>query len=167
MSENKKKSGAGKIPKIIKNNMMDIRNVEKITAKEKLKIRCKCQHVDENGRTMLFRADGPNSKSPVTGNPLFVCRLCGAYVDIQEITEDELVRSIDTICRASEHIKMRMRPAQSDADREKFKRTWKTELFLKDEFSDLFKAARRRGNKRRSNGMGDGGFIAGRPMSHS
>lgn len=166
MENNNKKNGIGKIPKVIKNNMSDIRNVEKITAKEKLKLRCKCQHVDENGKTVLFRAEGQNSKSPITGNPLFVCRLCGSYLDIQEITEEQLDEAIDTISRAANIVKMRLRPNQSDDDLDNYKAMWKTQyLLLSGKFTDLFKAARRRSNKKRSSGN-DGGFIAGSPMSH-
>ncbi len=163
MDGNKKKN-SGKIPKIIKNNMTDIRNVEKIATKEKLKLRCKCQHVDESGRAVLFRADG--QKSDITDHPLFVCRLCGSYLDIQEISEDELNRAIDTICRASDIIKMRLMPEKSEDDLKNYTKVWKNQYFIKDRFADLFKAARRRANRRRSGGGGDG-FISGRPMTHS
>ena len=71
------------VSKRIKNDMSSIRDVENITAKQKLKLRCKCQHIDENGKTMLFRSE--NQKSDITGNPLFVCRLCGSYLDIYEV----------------------------------------------------------------------------------
>lgn len=68
--------------------------------------------------------------------------------------------------RASEIVKMRLRPDTSEDDNDIFKSVWKTEYFLKDKFQDLFKAARRRNNKKRNgNGNGNGGFIAGRPMS--
>ena len=55
----KKNSNGGNTVKVsgvskrIKNDMSSIRDVENITAKEKLKLRCKCQHIDENGKTML------------------------------------------------------------------------------------------------------------------
>lgn len=152
------------VSKRIKNDMSSIRDVENITAKQKLKLRCKCQHIDENGKTMLFRSE--NQKSDITGNPLFVCRLCGSYLDIYEVTEEELKSAIDTISRAADVIKMRLRPNLSEEDAEKYKKIWKLQYLMKSgEFIDLFKAARRRNkNNKRSNGSGD--FISGRPMSH-
>ena len=80
------------VSKRIKNDMSSIRDVENITAKQKLKLRCKCQHIDENGKTMLFRSE--NQKSDITGNPLFVCRLCGSYLDIYEVTEEEVAAKL-------------------------------------------------------------------------
>ena len=163
MNDNKK-SGKDKTATTIKNYMTDIRNAELITAKEKTKLRCKCPHVAENGKAMLFRSD--NKKSDITGNPLFVCRLCGAYLDIGELDEDDLNTAIDRICRASDIIKMRLRPATSDDDANNYKAIWKIEYMLRSgKFSDLFKAARRRNNKKRNNNGNNGGFIAGRPMS--
>ena len=79
IKKSKNKTGA-----TIKNYMTDIRNAETIAAKEKTKLRCKCPHTDENGKALLFRSD--NKKSEFTGNPLFVCRLCGAYLDTQRGT---------------------------------------------------------------------------------
>ena len=159
---NDKKSGKNKTPAMIKNYMSDIRNAEFIASKEKIKIRCKCPHVDENGKSTLFRSD---KKSDITGNPLFVCRLCGAYLDIGEITDDEIIKSIDTINRMCEIIKMRLRPEVSEDDDDDFKTVWKILYSLKGgKLSDLFKAARRRNNKKRMGNNG-GGFTAGRPMS--
>lgn len=161
-----KKHGMSKIPKNIKNGMSDIRNVEAITNKQKLKLRCKCQHVDESGKTVLFRSD--NKKSEYTGNPLFVCRICGSYLDIGEITDEDLAVAADTICRAADVIKMRLRPAQNEEDEESFKTMWKLQYMLKsDKFKDLFRAARRRNKNNRRSGNGDGmGFISGAPRSH-
>lgn len=163
----KGENGSGKVSKVskmIKNDMSDLRNVEAITAKQKLKLRCKCQHIDENGKTMLFRSE--NQRSDITGNPLFVCRLCGSYLDINELTEEDLKVAVDTVSRASDVIKMRLRPNLSEDDEAKYKKTWKLQYMMKSgEFTDLFKAARRRNkNNKRSNGGGD--FISGRPMSH-
>lgn len=163
MNDNKKKN-SGKSSKMIRNDMQDIRNIERITTKEKLRLRCKCQHVDEQFKPAVFRADG--QKSDVTGHPLFVCRLCGAYLDLQEITEDDLNNAMDVMCRASEVIKLRLRPDKSEGDRSSLKKVWKFEYFMKSQFADLFKSARHRQNSRRSNSGGDG-FISGRPMSHS
>lgn len=162
MKDNKK--GTNKIPKEIKNGMNDIRNVEKVTVKEKLKLRCKCQHTDESGKTVLFRSG--SEKSPITDNNLFVCKICGAYLDIGEITEEELERSIDTICRAADIIKMRLRTSQSEEDHENFKTVWRIQYMLKSgKFKDLFTAARRR-NKNNNRRSGGDGFSIGAPRSH-
>lgn len=162
MNDNKK-SGKGKTAATIKNYMSDLRNAELITSKEKVKIRCKCPHTDENGKAMLFRSD--NKKSDITGNPLFVCRLCGAYIDIGEISDEEVEKSADTLNRMCEIIKMRLRPETSEDDADNYKAIWKTQYMIRSgKLSDLFKAARRRNNKKRS-GNGGGGFTAGRPMS--
>lgn len=159
-----KKSVMGNIPKNIKNGMSDIRNVEKITAKEKIKLRCKCQHCDDSGHTMLFRSE--NLKSDITGNPLFCCRLCGAYIDIGEIADDELTRSIDTICRTANVIKMRLRPKQSEDDKEAYKLTWRIQYVLSNgKYVDLYKAARRRGKNKQRRSGGDFGFTSGAPRS--
>ena len=159
-----KKSGFNQIPKTIKNNMSDIRNVEHITAKEKLKWRCKCQHVDESGKAVIFRSD--NKHSEYTGNPLFVCRLCGSYLDIGEITEEDLEKAMDTVCRAADIIKLRLRPNQSEDDQENYKTMWKLQFMLKsNKFSDLFRAARRR-NKNNRRSSGDNGFSSSAPRSH-
>ena len=160
---NDKKNVKDKTASTIKNNMSDIRNVEFIAAKEKTKLRCKCPHVDENGKTMLFRSG--NETSEYSNNPLFVCRLCGAYLDIGELTEEDVNEAIDVIIRASEIIKMRLRPSTSEDDATNFKAVWKMMYFLKGgKFLDLFKAARRR-NKKRNGGSNNSGFTAGRPMS--
>ena len=95
IKKSKNKTGA-----TIKNYMTDIRNAETIAAKEKTKLRCKCPHTDENGKALLFRSD--NKKSDFTGNPLFVCRLCGAYLDIGELTEEDLASAIDKVSCAAE-----------------------------------------------------------------
>ena len=158
IKKSKNKTGA-----TIKNYMTDIRNAETIAAKENTKLRCKCPHTDENGKALLFRSD--NKKSEFTGNPLFVCRLCGAYLDIGELTEEDLASAIDKVSCAAEIVKMRLRPDTSEDDADIYKSVWKTEYFLKDKFLDLFKAARRRNNKKRNNNSNNGGFIAGRPMS--
>lgn len=163
MKDEKMKHGSNKAQKVIKNNMNDIRNVEKVTAKEKLKIRCQCQHTDESGKTMMFASH--EKKSPYTGAPLFVCRLCGQYVDISEITEEELDKSIDTIARAAEIIKIRLRPERSDEDKKAYKRDVKVLYMMRSgQFMDLFKAARKRtkGNNRSNR---DSGFISGNPRS--
>ena len=160
---NDKKKSKNKSGAMIKNYMTDIRNAELIAAKEKTKLRCKCSHTDENGKTLLYRSD--NKKSEFTGNPLFVCRLCGAYLDIGELTEEDLASAIDKVACASEIIKMRLRPDINEDDEAAFKSVWKTEYFLKDKFPDLFKAARRRNTKKRNGHATGGGFIAGRPMS--
>lgn len=170
MSDKKKEFGKipkeskGKGSKIVKNNMVDLRNVERITNKQKVKWRCKCQHIDENGRSTVFRSD--NKRSEITGNPLFVCRICGAYLDLGEITEEKLAEAMDTISRASDIIKFRLRPEQSDEDMENYKMIWKTQYMMKNgKFADLFKAALRR-NKNKKRSGGDGGFTIGAPRNH-
>lgn len=162
MKDNKK--GLNKIPKEVKNGMNDIRNVEKVTVKEKLKLRCKCQHTDESGKTVLFRSG--SETSPVTGNHLFVCKICGAYLDIGEITDEELERAIDTICRAADVIKMRLRTSQSEEDHESFKTVWRIQYMLKSgKFKDLFTAARRRNKNNNRRGGNSDGFSIGAPRS--
>lgn len=158
-----KKKGGHKIPKVIKNNMTDIHNVEKVTAKEKLKLRCKCQHIDESGKAVLFKSN--DKKSDITGAPLFVCRLCGSYIDISELTEDELNKSIDNVCRAIDIVKMRLNSEKSEADHENYKTVWRIQYTLKSgKLTDLFKAARNRNKKnKRSNGFD--GFTVGAPRS--
>lgn len=159
------KNKGNKIPKIIRNSMSDIRNVEKVTAKEKLKVRCQCQHVDEGGKAVLFKSD--KEKSPYTGAPLFVCRICGQYIDISEITEEKLEDSMDTIARAGDIIKMRLRAEQNEEDEKNLKRVSKIIYDMRSgKFRDLFRAARKRNNNgRRNGGGGDSGFISGSPRT--
>lgn len=158
------KNKGSKIPKIIRNSMTDIRNVEKVTAKEKLKIRCQCQHVDEAGKAVLFKSE--KEKSPYTNAPLFVCRICGQYIDISEITEEKLDEAMDVIARAGDIIKMRLRPEQNEEDEKNLKRTAKIIYDMRSgKYRDLFRAARKRNNGNRRNGGGDGGFISGSPRT--
>ena len=83
-----------------------------------------------------------------------------------EVTEEELKSSIDTISRAADVIKMRLRPNLSEEDAEKYKKIWKLQYLMKSgEFIDLFKAARRRNKNNRRSG-GDNGFSSSAPRSH-
>lgn len=146
-----------------KNYMIDIRNAEIIANTAKIKIRAKCSHTDENGRTVLFRAG--DKKSNFTGNPLFMCRICGQYLDISDLSEDDLASAIDTVCRAGEIIKMRL--VETNENDQKMKKKIANLLFMfrSGKFEDMFRASRRRVTGKRHNNMGTQTFMAGRPMS--
>jgi len=153
----------GKNAKIIRSYYDDLKTAEKATALEKLKLRCKCPHQDSEGKVALIRSG--SEKSPITGNPLFVCRMCGAYVDISTITDEDLTTAIDSISRMSEVIKMRLNGSKSEKDEKAYKRVVKTQFFLQAQFMDLAKAARNR-NKKKGKGGGGSRFNAERPTTH-
>lgn len=153
----------GKTAKIIRSYYDDLKTAEKATGFEKLKLRCKCPHQDDEGRVALIRSN--NEKSPITGNPLFVCRMCGAYIDIAPIEDEELDKAIDSISRMSEVIKMRLNGSKSEKDEKAYKKVVRTQFFLKAQFMDLAKAARNR-NKKKGGGQRDNRFSAGRATTH-
>lgn len=149
--------------KIIRSYYDDLKVAEKATALEKLKLRCRCPHQDPEGRVALIRSS--NEKSPFTGNPLFACRMCGAYVDISSIDDEELNKAIESISRMSEVIKMRLNGSKSEKDEKAYKKVVRTQFFLKAQFMDLAKAARNR-NKKKNKGGNGSRFNAGRPTTH-
>lgn len=155
MDKRDKQRGKNRIPIKIKNAATDLKTIEKTSRREKMRLQCKCPHTDESGKAALFRHQ--SETSPITGNPLFVCRVCGKYLDIYEITEQELNTAIDTIDRMTDIIKVRVniRDDSSENDQKVYKRLWKNQEFLNGDFRDLATAARKR-NKKKSGGQGGG-----------
>lgn len=162
MKDNKSVS-KNKNQKKVRNDMKDIITLRKISDKEAIKIRCKCQHTREDGSHALFRT---NEKSPFTERPLFHCEMCHAYVDIGTVDEEDLKRSIDTISRTIDIIKLRLKPDQNEEDHETYKLLWKFQFSLENgKILDLYHAAIRRNKNTRRNRNNDG-FTIGAPRSH-
>lgn len=154
-----------KIPIQIRNGTSDIKNIQKTASREMHRLQCKCSHTGEDGRPALFRHNSETSQ--ITRNPLFVCRICGKYLDIYDISEEELNEAINRVDRMIDIIKIRMniRPDSPEGDIKTFKRLWKTQDFLTADggFKDLARAARKRNKKKSGGGNGGGGFVMGRP----
>lgn len=156
-----KKNKYGKPVKVIKAGMDDLRNIKKIAKKEEVKIQCKCQHVDEYGKSALFRS---KKKSDTTGNTLFCCHICQDYIDIAPISSSEMDDAVDKVITGINMIKFRLQPQQSESDRKLFKSFAKMEYILKSgKYKELFDKASQPGNKRKSNSMGN--FVTGAPVS--
>ncbi len=166
MDNKKDEKRIGKQAIQIKNNFAEIRDARKVLDKTELKNQCKCPHVDDRGSTSMYRS---NVKSEVSGNPLFVCRLCGCYLDIGEITEEEMTSAFDITNRMMHIVKMGLKQSNSEKDAELLHDLASMQKFFLSRFVDLAKATRRKSRKNRNNGGGgngsDGRYSAGRPVS--
>ena len=148
---------------MIKNSIDDIHQIERGTIKEKTKLQCKCFHCDQNGNPAIFKH--PSATSEVTGNPLFVCRICNKYLDIYDVREEDFNEAVDRIDRVCDVIKIRLNVTDrsSESDIKLYNRVWKTQMFVTGKFRDLFKATKKRNNKKKSSGGGSSNFTVANP----
>lgn len=164
MDKTKDKRVKNKIPEQIRNGVADVVSINKSAGRYKHQLQCKCSHIGEDGRPAIYRHGSETSS--VNHHPLFVCRICKKYLDIDPITDEELDDAIDKIDRTIDIIKIRMaiRPDSPESDIKAYKHLSKTQNFLTGDggFRDLARAAKKR-NKKKSGGSNGGGFVMGRP----
>ena len=144
-----------KLAQSIKNDIDDIAQIKKGTLKEEKKLQCKCSHCDTNGNPAVFKH--PNATSPVTNNPLFVCRICKKYLDIYEVSQEEFDRAVDIIDRSADVVKIRLNPStrSTEEDQKLYRSVYKMQYFVTGKFVDLVKAARTRNTKKKGTQKGN------------
>lgn len=121
--------------------------------KVQIQYQCKCPHRDANGGLALIVPNGKNAKkSPFTGAPLYMCKVCKKELDISNISEEEFARSLDVINRVFELSKMHL-DIGIEKDQETLTQLAKMEYrniaVLPDAFKTIRKGGRR--NKKKSN----------------
>ena len=103
-------------------NAKMLRDNEKAMDRVRLENQCFCIHKDANGSFALIPPQGKNGpRNPHTGAPYYTCRLCHKKIDISRISEEEILKAIDTIDRQMDISKMQI-DIENEKDR-KMKRT--------------------------------------------
>lgn len=131
---------------------------ERATSNLRVKIQCDCSHRDANNAFVLMPLTGQHAKkSPYTNNPLFRCKICGAYIDIGTINEADIKIAIDRIWNLLNVTKMRLDPT-SEKDAKLRKRIAKLLYRQQTLVPDCYKMIQRSNNKKKKK-SGSGGSI--------
>ena len=119
--------------------------------KVQLQFQCKCAHRDANGSFALSVPSGPNpKKSPVTGAPLYRCRVCKKELDISNISEEEFIKALDCINRVYDLAKMYL-DLRNEKDQETLATLSKQQYRMNAMLPDAYKTIRKGGRKKKNN----------------
>ena len=135
-----------------------IRN-KKATDNLEVKIQCDCSHRDANNAFVLLPLTGQNAKkNPYTNNPLFRCKICGAYIDIGTIKEEDIKIALDRIWNLLNVTKMRLDPT-SEKDAKLRKRIAKLLYRQQTLVPDCYKMITRSNNKKKKKSNSSGSIM--------